>query len=122
MRHMAFPTTSEAIRMQTKTVTRRPGWLSLHVGDYLQPVVKAQGLKKGEHQKLIGGPIRVVSVTREPVNRISPQDIVLEGFPGRSIVWFVQMCCKANKCKPDDLCTRIEFEYCHKSEESHDSG
>lgn len=62
---MSFALTSTQINDRTKTVTRRLGWSRLRPGTLLQPVVKAQGLKKGEKVQKVGGPIRVVSVRRE---------------------------------------------------------
>ena len=48
MRNMSFAMTTEAVRNQTKTVTRRFGWWFLKPGDMVQPVEKAMGLRKGE--------------------------------------------------------------------------
>lgn len=103
--------TSEQVRNRTKTVTRRQGWLNAKPGQIVQPIEKGQGLKKGEHQRLIGGPIRFISVKREPIEDIGFLDVAREGFPWMSADGFVGMYCKANRCKPSDNCTRIEFEY-----------
>lgn len=67
MRHMSFALTTEQVRARTKTVTRRVRWLFAKPGDIVQPVVKGQGLKKGETVEKIGAPIRFVSVRREPL-------------------------------------------------------
>ena len=50
-RNMSFAMTTEQVRNQTKTVTRRQGWRFLNAGDILQPVVKGMGLKKGEKKE-----------------------------------------------------------------------
>lgn len=69
MRNMSFALTAEQIRNRTKTVTRRLRWFRLKPGALLQPVLKSQGLKKGEHVEKICGHIRVVGVRREPLWR-----------------------------------------------------
>jgi hypothetical protein len=71
---MSFALTTEQVRNRTKTVTRRVGWRFAKVGDVVQPVVKAQGLKKGEHPQPIGGPIRFVAVDRERLYDIRYRD------------------------------------------------
>jgi hypothetical protein len=112
MRLMSFALTTEQVRAQTKVVTRRLNWLHAEPGMLLQPVVKAQGLKKGEHPVRIGGPIRVVSVRREHLSRMTWTECALEGFPSLSPVAFIEMFCKANRpCTPTHLVTRIQFEY-----------
>ena len=45
---MSFALTTEQVRNRTKTVTRRLGWATAKAGDIVQPIVKGQGLKKGE--------------------------------------------------------------------------
>lgn len=108
--------TPEQVLKQTKTVTRRQGWLKLKKGDILQPVEKGMGLKKGEKVKKLGPPIRVKSAMRIELNLITDSDCVREGFAEMSPAEFVAFYCKANKCKPTDLCTRIEFEYLNQVE------
>jgi hypothetical protein len=108
---MSFALTTDQVRNQTKTVTRRQGWMFLGPGDVLQPVVKGMGLKKGEKVQRIGGHIRVKSVCRIPINDIDRNDTDNEGFPDMTPREFIEMYCKANGVKPDDVCTRIEFEY-----------
>lgn len=112
MRLMSFALTTEQIRARTKTVTRRRGWLFAKPGDVVQPVVKAQGLKKGEHVEKIGGPIRFVAVDRVVLGDISPQDVYREGFPDHTPREFVALFKKANGGGlKDQVVTRIQFEY-----------
>lgn len=113
MRNMSFFLTQRQVRERTKTVTRRIGWRNAKAGDVVQPVVKGQGLKKGETVERIGGPIRFVKVTREPLAYVLGRigDEALEGFPQMSPIDFVNMFCDHNGCEPDDEVTRIEFEY-----------
>ena len=110
-RNMSFAMTTDQVRNQTKTVTRRQGWKNLKPEDLLQPVVKGMGLKKGEKVEKIGGLIRVKSVRREQIWRIDHDDIIREGFPNFCVWQFVSMYIKANNCKMGDYCNRIEFEY-----------
>jgi hypothetical protein len=109
---MSFALTTYQIRTRRKTVTRRLGWEFLKPGDLLQPIVKGQGLKKGETVHKIGGPIRVVNVSRAPLNSITPQDVFREGFPAMTKSQFVKMFKKSHSgCRVASIVTRIEFEY-----------
>jgi hypothetical protein len=117
MRNISFFLTQRQVREQTKTVTRRLGWHWLRAGTLLQPVVKGQGIPRGGKVEKIGGPIRVVSVERERLNRITADDVRREGFdvfPGYER-WdtnsFIRMFCEHNGCAAGDYVTRIEFEY-----------
>lgn len=117
MRNISFALTTEQVRNRTKTVTRRLGWKDLKPGTLLQPVEKAQGLKKGERVTKIGGPIRVISVRREPLTDLTEREfygcdeVVDEGFATLSPGQFVAMFCQHNRFQPSDDVTRIEFEY-----------
>ena len=111
MRHISFALTTDQVRARTKTVTRRIGWVRLKAGTLLQPVVKSQGLKKGERVETIGGPIRVVSVRREQLMAMPQADCPKEGFPDDVVVDFLAMFCEHNKVSVNDTVTRIEFEY-----------
>lgn len=118
MRNISFALTTEQIRNRTKTVTRRLGWKDLKPGTLLQPVVKVQGFRRGEHVDRIGGPIRVVSVTREALSLLSIQprrarsEMRLEGFPDWDAGDFVVMFARHNRLKSiDAFVTRIQFEY-----------
>lgn len=112
MRNISFALTTEQVRTRTKTVTRRLGWKDLKPGTLLQPVEKAQGLKKGEKLQKISGPIRVVNVSRAPLRSISAQDIHGEGFPQMTYREFVTMFKRSHPgCRVDTVVTRIQFEY-----------
>jgi len=108
---MSFALTTEQVRAQQKTVTRRLGWTFAKPGDIVQPVVKAQGLKKGERVEKIGGPIRILSVDRVVLGDISPQDVYREGFPQMTPREFVQMFKAHNGGLKGQIVTRIQFEY-----------
>ena len=119
MRNISFALTTEQVRNQTKTVTRRLGWKGLKPGTLLQPVVKSQGLKKGEKVQKIGGPIRVVTVQQDRLGWLcewpatwAQQEVALEGFPGMAGVDFADMFMRSHAgVTLETHITRIEFEY-----------
>lgn len=110
MRNMSFALTTPQMRARTKTVTRRMGWADLRAGALVMAVEKGMGLKRGETVQRIG-PIEILDVRREPLNAITPEDVIAEGFPDRSPDWFVAMFCEHNKCSPDQAITRIAFRH-----------
>ena len=118
-RNMSFSMTTEAIRAGSKTVTRRLGWYFLKPGDVLWAVEKGMGLKKGEKVKRICL-IRVVSVKREPLNKIGEYgqaECDREGFPELAPWQFVSMFIDANGLgnltysPSSQVVNRVEFEY-----------
>lgn len=87
------------------------GWhVFLILDGYREAVEKAQGLKKGEKVVRIRK-IRVVSVRRERLDAITPEDVRAEGFPGDSPEMFVNLFCMHNDTSPQTEITRIEFAY-----------
>lgn len=122
MRNMSFSLTTDQIRAGTKTVTRRLGWLNLKPGELVSPVLKGMGLKPGEKIQRLRAPIRIVSVRRERLDRMTTEwdygfeECANEGFadhPTRRFPFeFVAMFCATHKgCVPSTEVTRIEFEY-----------
>ncbi len=109
-RNMSFAMTIDQFRNRSKKVTRRFGWWFLKPGDVVQGVERAMGLKKGEKINRLGL-IEIVSTRAEPLNTITPQDVVLEGFPGWTPEDFVQMLTAHYKIAPDVVVNRIEFRY-----------
>lgn len=110
MKNISFSMTLEQFKNRKKFVTRRMGWHGLAKRSDLQAVEKAQGLKKGEKiQKL--DVIRVFFVSSQPLNSITRDDVVLEGFPDWTTQEFIEFFCKSHRCKPDAIVTRIEFGY-----------
>jgi hypothetical protein len=107
-RVISFMLTELALRLGTKDVTRRLGWRTLTAGTELTAVRKAMGLKKGDKQERLAT-IRVVSVRHERLDAITRDDVRREGFPDMTPGEFVAFFCKANKCRPDRIVTRIEF-------------
>ncbi len=102
--------TTEQLRNRTKDVTRRLGWWNIMRGELVQAVMQCQGLKRGETiTKLCV--IKIIDTRSEPLNRITAQDLAREGFPKLTRREFIDFFCRANKCKPDTVVNRIEFEY-----------
>lgn len=110
MRNMSFMLTTQQMKDKAKFVTRRLGWKNLKIGEYVQAVEKCQGLKKGEKIKKICV-IKIVSVSRVSLQFMNPDECFLEGFPDMTPREFIEMFCKANKCKSNVEITRIRFEY-----------
>ena len=121
MRNMSFALTTAQVRAGTKIVTRRMGWTFLKPGDLVRPVVKSQGLKRGEKVEVIREPLRIVSVRREALERLGVEEsygrleCTLEGFGDHATLSepraFIEFFCRTHACRPEDLVTRIEFEY-----------
>jgi hypothetical protein len=108
MRRMSFALTERQLRDGSKTVTRRLGWRTLKAGDELLAVNKCMGLRKGESARKLAR-IRVVNVCREPVANATNLEARLEGFPHMTGAEFAAFFCKAMKCEPHTLVTRITF-------------
>lgn len=109
MRRMSFALTERQLLDRTKTVTRRLGWRNLYVGEQLVAVNKCMGLKKGEKSRELAR-IRVLAIDIEPLNKCDDDDAMSEGFPEMTGEEFVTMFCKAMRCIPDTVVTRIWFE------------
>ncbi|MEJ1396368.1 MAG: ASCH domain-containing protein [Candidatus Sedimenticola sp. (ex Thyasira tokunagai)] len=109
-RNMSFAMTTDQIKAQTKTVTRRFGWWFLKPGDVVRGVEKAMGLKKGEKVKQLAM-VRIVSTRPEPLNAITKEDVIREGFPDWTPSQFIQMLVDHYKIDPAKTVNRIEFEY-----------
>ena len=115
MRNMSFAMTTEQVRNQSKTVTRRFGWWFLKPGDVVQPIEKGMGLKKGEKVQKIGGPIRIVSTRREMVGCVDDDDLIREGFPCMTRGEFIKLLTdNFSKATGTSIVNRIEFEYVEK--------
>lgn len=82
----------------------------MKAGELLRAVVKCQGLKRGEKVEDLAT-IEVVSVRVEPLDAITKDDCIAEGFPEFEPADFVAMYCDANMHRPDWPVTRIEFRY-----------
>src|SRR5574343_717861 len=123
MRNMSFAITTQQFIDGTKDLTRRVehvskingkpvGWALLKPGEYFTAVEKSQGLRKGEHIRVLGQCIcisndseRLFEVITNPIrtgrpltNRALRTEMEREGFPHLSAQQFVSMFCKNMKC------------------------
>lgn len=105
--NMAFGTLSPQVRSGTKTVTRRIGWGNLKAGSVLWAVEKTKP-QNGDRIRRICQ-IEIVSIRKEILCDIQPEDVKKEGFEGMTTDEFVRLFCKTNKCKPEQIINRIEF-------------
>lgn len=109
-RNISFFLTISQFKARTKTVTRRTAWLNAKPGDVLMGVEKGQGIPKGGLVRL--GLIRIKDARREPLNAITKEECIREGFPEMEPEDFIRMFCFANgDCLPEDIITRLEYEY-----------
>lgn len=133
---MSVTLTEQAVIDRRKTVTRRLGWWTdrngrrlLHEGDRLTLCRKVMGRRHadGTVDPLVRlAEVDVISVRREPVFDISPDDISAEGVDpaviaahggeigpdGQPSRWaWIDWFCAAQRCGPYDLVTRIEWLY-----------
>lgn len=122
MRNISFALTTNQIMEKSKRVTRRMGWKFAKVGQFLRPVKKCMGLKKGESLDILCDPIVLVDVRFEPLRRMTDEieygfeECRLEGFGDHPhYQWpsaFVDFFCNSHeKCTPDSIVTRLQFDY-----------
>lgn len=109
-RNMSFTITTKQFINKEKDITRRYGWKFLKAGDVVCGVEKSMGLKKGEKIKKLGL-IKILSVREEPLNAITQNDVVREGFPHFNTKQFIQMLVDHYKVNPSNFVNRIEFKY-----------
>lgn len=110
-RLMSVAFTEQAVRDRRKTVTRRAGWLFAKPGDRITLCRKVMGRKPGEPiERLVD--VEVISVRREPLAAITPDDVAREGFPDLTPAEFVdRFFVRAQRMSPGDMVTRIEWRY-----------
>ena len=109
-RNMSFALTIEQFKARTQTVTHRLGWWFLKPGDIVCGVKKTMSLKRGEKLKPLGM-IRIISRRQEPLDTITQEDVVAEGFPNLTPSEFVSMLVAHCSVTPARIFNRIEFEY-----------
>lgn len=114
-RLMSVSLTEEAVAARAKTVTRRLGWKFLQPGDQLTLCRKVMGRRHpdGTVDPLVRlADVEVVSVRREPLAAITPDDVRAEGIhttatPSEWARWYAS----TMGCQPDTIVTRIEWRY-----------
>jgi hypothetical protein len=107
--NMSFSITTPQMYARIKTHTIRLGWDKLKPGMIVCAIEKGQGLKKGEHVVRIGD-IKILSTTWKPLNSITQEIVVREGFPDWTPAQFIEMFVTHNHCEPDTLVNFISFE------------
>jgi hypothetical protein len=105
---MSFALTTSQLVLGQKTVTRRLGWAYLKEGDHLLAVEKSMGIPKGKKQLRLGV-IEVVSVRREPLHLVTPEEVRLEGFPDGDVDAFLELFRRQGYVGLSEEVTRIEF-------------
>ena len=70
-------------------------------------------MKRGEKVQRICT-IQILATQAEPLERTTPADVVLEGFPEMSVDEFIDMFCRVNRaknCIPQTVVNRIAFRF-----------
>lgn len=107
---MSVALTTQAVRDRVKTQTRRHGWHRLHPGDQLALCPKYRGVRRADRELITI--VDVLSVRQEPLQAISPADVVAEGFPDWGPDEFIAFFCRTHRgVEPDTEITRIEWAY-----------
>ena len=109
-RNISFAMTTQQFRDRTKDVTRWLGWWTTKPGDVLCGVEKGMGLKKGEKVVRLGL-IEVVSARSEPLDSITAEDVVREGFPDWTREQFIEFFMAGHKCHRLTIVRRLEYKY-----------
>ena len=87
------------------------GWTFRNPGDRLTLCRTVRGRRPGEPLVRIAE-VQVVSVRRERLGDITADELAREGFPGMTPEEFVdRVFVTAQRIRPDDLVTRIEWVY-----------
>lgn len=121
-RLMSVTLTEDAVRDQTKTVTRRLGWWAdrngrrlLLPGDRLTLCRKVMGRRRSDGtveplERLAD--VLIIDMSRQQLCiRNTPDEAAREGFPDWSWDEFVEFFCREMKCRRDTPVTRIEWRY-----------
>ena len=113
-RLMAVSLTEDQVRARTKTVTRRDGWRALEPGTRLTLCKKVMGRRRGDYVEPLEriAEVEVVSVRRERLDAITPEDVAAEGFPDWTPARFVAFFCESHRgVTPQSEVTRVEWRY-----------
>ena len=110
MPNMSFFLTTTAMRNRTKTHTIRLGWRKAKPGDVIRAVVKGRGLRPGQHVEPLST-IQVDTAAFRPINSITREEVIREGFPDKTPEQFVAWFTIRNKCQPTLCVTFIGFHF-----------
>lgn len=119
-RRMSVSLTLDAVRLRTKTVTRRhvDTWKDLKPGDRLTLIEKGMGLPKGARQVVVAE-VEIVDVRVEPLHLVDEDDVEREGFdgmlPGEFVAFWLDSHGYAHLQTQSEVmavqCRRIEWRY-----------
>lgn len=122
-RLMSVAFTEDAVRAQTKTVTRRAGWSYLAPGDVIDLCRKVMGRRRGEPLVRVAR-VRVVSVRREHLHCLlmdpayGAAEMTAEGFPGLDPAEFIRRYfIEVQRLDARAEVTRVEWEYLPRPED-----
>lgn len=107
---MSVALTEDAVRERRKTVTRRLGWKFAKPGDRITLCRKVMGRKPGEPLVRLAD-VEIVSVRRERLDAITPDDVWREGFEGWTEHDFINVFCEHMGAWDGTFVTRIEWRY-----------
>ncbi len=114
-RLMSVALTTNQVRNQQKSVTRRIGWQMLKPGDQLTLCPKVRGRRPGEALERIVT-VEVVSTRRERLDAITASDVTAEGFPEMTTTEFIEFFCATHPgVTADTTITRIQWAYPHQT-------
>jgi hypothetical protein len=107
---MSVSLTEAAVVERRKTVTRRRGWKFLRPGEH---DLAAERQPDQWLTRLAArlAEVEVVSVRREPLHAITPEDVEREGFPGWTIPRFIEYFLERMGGTSHTEVTRIEWRY-----------
>lgn len=110
-RLMSVALTTDQVRAREKTVTRRAGWEVLKPGDLVTLCPKVRGRRPGEPLERIVT-VEVVSIRRERLDSITPEDVIAEGFPGMTPIEFVEFFVQSHRgVTAASEVTRVQWRY-----------
>jgi hypothetical protein len=110
-RLMAVPLAGQQVRDRTKTVTRRPGWRMLRIGDHLTLCKKVMGRRHVESLDRITG-VEATGIRRERLDAIILDDLTAGGFPGMTPGEHAAFFGEARRgCTPETAITPIQWRY-----------
>ena len=107
---MSVSLTADSVITRQKTVTRRLGWQFLKPGDQVTLCRKVMGRKPGEPLVRLAE-VEIVSVRRERIDAITPDDVRREGFEGWTEHDFINFFCDHMDARDGTVVTRIEWRY-----------
>lgn len=120
-RLMSVSHTTEQVRAEIKTETRRLGWWEdkngrrlVKPGDTLTLCEKVMGRRQGEPLVRICD-VLVTDVRRERLCDITPEAVVAEGFPGWSTDMFIVFFTRTFGVHEATLVTVIQWRYLDKA-------